>query len=267
MTPLAQQYFKQLLLPAHERPDDPMLMPLDDLHCFEVSSLWKPVCDTIDNHTIQQTIMALPGPHILPSPTTWLEFDPYGDGQRHAWLVVELDESWYLFGVTGSLKSWPVVRAIPPIIDGHQWQFMTQDNPKLSTMMTFSMFAEALFMIEILVTPSLVVKVPHDPHAGFARNFRNMPGGYPLHAWHEVLINPDAVKEVSDAQGRISGKKCLHFVHGHRRTLGDGRTVAVKAHWRGDPQIGLMRTKYRSAPIIRATQSIGAKPKKKWRYR
>lgn len=257
MTPLAHKYFKQLTMPVADRADDPygILIPHVEMHCFEVSAIRQPISDSLDNHTYNETLFALPGPHLLPAPATWLEFSG-PDGERVGYFILEMDDGWMMSIVNKSLTAHPIIAAVPPLEDGDRWSFLGKDNPPLDNDTALSLFTEALFLIDVIVTPSLVLKVPRDPHAGFARAFRNLPGGYPLHAWHEVLINPEAMKVVSDGKGKFSAKKCLHYCHGHRRNLSEGRVVAVKPHFRGDPALGMMRTKYRAAPIRRAAKAL-----------
>ncbi len=40
--------------------------------------------------------------------------------------------------------------------------------------------------------------------------------------------------------GKDGSPKRFHFVRGHVRRLSEIRVIPVKAHWKGDPRLGLM---------------------------
>lgn len=105
----------------------------------------------------------------------------------------------------------------------------------------------ALLELDILNEPSLVIMHEHAPHKGLQKKLtRSADGHYPLKAWHEVRIRPGA-PIVEDGVGHLTGRKCLHFVRSHRRLYRayGGKEAVVKAHWRGDPALGIQRTRYK----------------------
>jgi hypothetical protein len=107
--------------------------------------------------------------------------------------------------------------------------------------------AMAMLALDIIGQPTLCHLKVHQPHRGLERALRRGGvGKYPLLAWHEVVIKPqDRPLTQREIEGHLTGRKCLHFVRGHRRRYRDGRETRVTHHWRGDPALGIARTRYR----------------------
>lgn len=99
--------------------------------------------------------------------------------------------------------------------------------------------------LDLINTPGLVGLKQRDPHRGLARRL-NAIGSYPLRAWSEVVLKAET--RVAEPGERLSGAtyhKCLHFVRSHLRHYQDGHVTVIPAHWRGDPALGIKRTRYR----------------------
>jgi hypothetical protein len=45
-------------------------------------------------------------------------------------------------------------------------------------------------------------------------------------------------------EAHYTGEKCLHFCRSHLRVR-NGRLEQVKAHWRGNPSLGIKQTRYK----------------------
>lgn len=109
--------------------------------------------------------------------------------------------------------------------------------------------AMCVLTIDLINTPGLIGLRQHDPHRGLARKLAALRGGsYPLQAWSEVVLKHQT--QIAEPGERLSGAtfhKCLHFVRSHLRHYRDGRVTVIPAHWRGDPALGIKRTRYRMA--------------------
>lgn len=108
----------------------------------------------------------------------------------------------------------------------------------------------AVLTIDLLNTPGLVGLRTRRAHPRLARDLGRIGvGRYPLQAWSEVVLKAET--RIADPAERTTGEtyhKCLHFVRSHlRRYRRDGRVVVIPAHWRGDPALGIKRTRYRFA--------------------
>jgi hypothetical protein len=107
----------------------------------------------------------------------------------------------------------------------------------------------SLLVLDLINTPGLIGLRQHDPHRGLARKLYAARGGsYPLQGWSEVVLKHQT--RIADPTERHTGTtfhKCLHFVRSHLRHFRDGRVIVIPAHWRGDPALGIKRTRYRLA--------------------
>lgn len=109
--------------------------------------------------------------------------------------------------------------------------------------------AFSVLALDLINTPGLVGLRQHDPHRGLARKlyaFRS--GSYPLRGWSEIVLKHQTrVIEDEERHTGATYHKCLHFVRSHLRHFRNGRVTVIPAHWRGDPALGIKRTRYRVA--------------------
>jgi hypothetical protein len=73
---------------------------------------------------------------------------------------------------------------------------------------------------------------------------RKAVGRYTFHPHHVVRLNVDRkTVRVGASDGGDGASRALHFVRAHLR-LWEGRYILVQPHWRGDPQIGIVKPGY-----------------------
>jgi hypothetical protein len=73
---------------------------------------------------------------------------------------------------------------------------------------------------------------------------KRMVGRFPLRAWTEIKLEVTPPKyDGTEHEAMLTGGKALHFCRAHLR-IRLGRVELVSAHWRGDPSLGLKRTRY-----------------------
>lgn len=102
--------------------------------------------------------------------------------------------------------------------------------------------------LDLINTPGIVGMKQHAPHRGLARKLSAAGvGRYPLQAWSEVTVKTHTVFDDGEYQSGDTFRKCLHFVRAHRRHYRSGHETIVRAHWRGDPALGIKRTRYKVA--------------------
>lgn len=101
--------------------------------------------------------------------------------------------------------------------------------------------------LDLINTPGLIGLRQHDPHRGLARKLGAVrSGSYPLRGWSEIVLKHQT--RIADPAEQNTGPafhKCLHFVRSHERHYRDGCVTIIPAHWRGDPALGIKRTRYR----------------------
>lgn len=107
----------------------------------------------------------------------------------------------------------------------------------------------SVLLLNLINTPGLLGLKQRDIHKALARKlYAARVGKYPLRGWSEVVLKHET--KVYDGEERLSGTsyhKCLHFVRSHLRHYRDGSTTLIPAHWRGDPALGIKRTRYKVA--------------------
>lgn len=100
--------------------------------------------------------------------------------------------------------------------------------------------------LDLINTPGLIGLRQHDPHRGLARRLAAYrSGSYPLRGWSEVVLKHQTrFAEAGEHHTGATFHKCLHFVRSHLRHYRDGKVTVIPAHWRGDPALGIKRTRY-----------------------
>lgn len=118
-----------------------------------------------------------------------------------------------------------------------------------TTQMCNRFLGMCILTLDLINTPGLIGLRQHDPHRGLARKLASLRGGsYPLHSWSEVVLKHETRRaEPGEQMTGATYHKCLHFVRSHLRHYQDGRVITIPAHWRGDPALGIKRTRYRLA--------------------
>lgn len=106
--------------------------------------------------------------------------------------------------------------------------------------------AFGVLALDLINTPGLVGLRQHDPHRGLARKlYAARIGSYPLRGWSEIVLKHETrVAEEAERHTGATLHKCLHFVRSHLRHYRDGKVTVIPAHWRGDPALGIKRTRY-----------------------
>lgn len=103
--------------------------------------------------------------------------------------------------------------------------------------------------LALINTPRLIGRKQHMPHRGLERKLANADsiiGKFPLHAWTEIQLSVADIgtrADGSEHEAHYTGEKCLHFCRAHLRVR-NGRLERVTAHWRGNPALGIKRSRY-----------------------
>jgi len=82
---------------------------------------------------------------------------------------------------------------------------------------------------------------------GLAKSLRAAGVPYPLNAWSEILLKIMPPKDDSDHPAReayLTGERAYHYCRTHLR-IRNGRLELVQGHWRGNPDLGVKRARYR----------------------
>lgn len=90
-----------------------------------------------------------------------------------------------------------------------------------------------------IVNAPYAIKADVQPvHKAQAREARQR--GFELKPHHVVTIHKTAPPRGLGGTDGHGAAKAFHFVRGHLRRLGGGKLTSVKAHFRGDPRLGIL---------------------------
>lgn len=237
MTPLAQRFVRQMI----GDPSDAILPDLGneiplllEAHCFEISAIYPAVIDLLADPKFSPDDLTS---SFLPAPKTWIEW-LHDDGVRHGLLLIEepnRGERAFTFLVANSnegMARW-----------SQSW------DTRMHSVFVVRFIATVLAMIN---TPKIIGRRQHMPHRGLEKRLlarRPNIGKFPLQAWTEILLHVSPPKDASAAEpieAHLTGSKALHFCRAHLR-IRLGQLERVRAHWRGDPSLGIKRSRYKVA--------------------
>jgi hypothetical protein len=332
MTPLAMRVAHELTLPSAKRAmvDLGGVVNLinQDLHCFDVTAIAKPVHDAMDEANVWPDVLTMLPRMFLPSPTTWLEMNIAG--RRVAWVLESAGDEWFKLSLVcddPDLYSVPVCnfRGCSILENAERIEVADTINPKLkeeyrrgesigemsvlhsvATKEGFVLdehggslsgatakvarlrgtldnsvnrvakveldlarltsardilrggdgeipkwqnhgIAFCTLALDLINTPGLIGLRQHDPHRGLAKRLATA-GSYPLQGWSEITLKHQTkLAGPCEQPTGTTFHKCLHFVRSHLRHYQSGKVTVIPAHWRGDPALGIKRTRYRLA--------------------
>jgi hypothetical protein len=107
--------------------------------------------------------------------------------------------------------------------------------------------------LALINTPRIIGRRQHMPHERVEREklkALGLVGKFPLHAWTEIVLKvapPDDRTGEPSTEGHLTGERCLHFVRTFLRVR-MGQLEYVESHWRGNPALGMKRSRYRLEP-------------------
>jgi len=103
-------------------------------------------------------------------------------------------------------------------------------------------------MLSIINSPKIIERSTHKPSSGLQKRLnRKASKPFELLPWHEILLDvqppPDGEGHTGNGE-RLTGPKALHFCRSFIR-IRLGKLERVRAHWRGDPSLGVSQASYR----------------------
>lgn len=250
MTPLAHQIASDLTRPVKDREHPDWVHDLvRDVHCFEVTEVMDLVNELFmatwdEPSTLEFCNQQMQ--NFLPAPFTWIE---WCKKTRDAVLITDDGRLTLIERMTDGYMAVNDCR--------YEWAddglrlFMNEDAKahieQDKIIYTLRWVRAALAIIN---SPRLIGRKQHMPHRGLERKLvrsQKLVGKFPLHAWTELKLSVSDIGKRDDGteyEAHYTGEKCLHFCRSHLR-IRNGRLERVKAHWRGNPALGIKQTRYR----------------------
>lgn len=263
MTPLAHRLAKNAI--NHPKPGwDKDLKKsvrwlLEDTHFFECTAITKSsvLGDMAGVLRDVETVGGYTAPYrFLPANKTWLEIAD-DEGGRFALFCVTDDgaEDAVVFRVQEETE---VVRttALGRLFfeDGRVEIITSESDPdhikqsKRANPGPYAQLARDAIRLCVLINlPHVLRRKQNIAHKGAARKLGLAVGRFPLHGWTELSLDVHLAPKKDDGavhEAGFTGGKCLHFCRAHLR-LQNEKLVVVKSHWRGDPALGIKRTRYK----------------------
>lgn len=235
-----------------------------DVHCFDVTEIRTVAVDLAGN---VGRIIGSPETTFLPAQKTWIEYtspptaydlstwcdpraaiDPNGKVSRTGWLLEQSSKSRSIISITEAFQQGDFFGSTmrsPDCLDletgrnefGRQLDAFGPDN----MLIAFLLFIN---------TPKVIGRQQHMPHRGLEKSLlrdRKLIGHFPLHAWTEIKLHigvPVDMQSEVGGEAHLTGNKALHFCRAHLRVR-LGRLEFVRSHWRGDPALGIKRSRYK----------------------
>lgn len=253
MTPLAQKVARELTIPSSKRTlkdKGRVLDQIPDVHCFQISDAVRDMAYEMVP-AIRRHIRSVCERTFLPAPSTWIEFQDHvagrvgllldnTDGDRA--LVRMVTERGFKSGVLGDI---PIGHS-DVLPDGSFVRVLghTDADKDYSIFMLL-----AWAMLAFINFPKVINRRQHAPHKGLARDLGRtlrVSRGYPLHAWSEIVLEVGPPIDMAADKPRrawLTGARAQHFVRAHLR-IRRGQLEFVSAHHRGDPALGIKRSRY-----------------------
>ncbi|WP_217577337.1 hypothetical protein [Mesorhizobium sp. GbtcB19] len=254
MTPLALQILNDLCLPLRSRqmqdPDN-VLRHMPAAKCFECSALGDFMTSLARENPDPDPLYEA-GRIFAPAPVTFLEMK---STNRFGVLLLEKsDGSMELHAATDAMLGFLFIGVLKSSRQqGNVW--FTQPSQTNVAMRDALLIAiGVVYQLFLINTPKLLGNITRLPHAGLQKKLaraQGMTGKFPLFAWTEITLwaTPDGSKanaENAEIEAHLSGRKCLHFVRAFLRWR-MGRPEIVSSHWKGDPSLGMRRSRYKMA--------------------
>lgn len=258
MTPLAHKIMLDQCQRVKDRKfnDQAGLLPqMRDLHCFEITEVAPSAFDIGKYSWLNCEFVETQ--RFQPAPRTWIEWKDPGGSRIGALLHQTADgkfkwteamDSHGHFMSTVCMTFDPEAKsgssAIQVKLPSGQAERNAPDSVRKNLAGTGAVIIGALAMIN---TPRIIGRVQHMPHRGLERALlknQKLVGKFPLHAWTEIKLHVTPPEEAEgEHEAHLTGERALHFCRAHLR-IRLGRLEFVKAHWRGNPAIGIKQSRY-----------------------
>lgn len=256
MTPMAQMIMR-LSMDPRARSGAPRMVKQfynGDIHCFEVTEVAELAGELFSADKIMLAAEQL---CFLPAPKTWIEYRCAFDtppARRVGYLIEEAQDqtaivTYAMLCADGDIRCQEQSFRLPLINHPAVGCVCPELGSTIFDKQVISHHGfEVVAFLAMINTPKVIGRRQHMPHAGLQRAIarsHGMAGKFPLRAWTEIKLEvglPRSDGELHEA--RLSGHKALHFCRAHLRVR-RGRVEFVTAHWRGDPALGIKRSRYR----------------------
>jgi hypothetical protein len=251
MTPLAREYLE---VGERLQTNKWFYNTLSKARCYDFTALRELIKETMDALGDKQNRLSMQMEHggllLIPDKIVWLEVNKREDGSRLPGrsgillqqLIKDGKEAILCFALKSNGDQ--LARSCLSLFDT---SFMVgpldpNDIDCFDQRIIAGVGLQAAASLIILNAPYGIDKTEYAPHKGFARKLRKQgllaPKPYTI-----ISLSKSAPAHLTGAG--TGHHKAFHFVRSHLRHYNNGLTSKVKAHWRGDPALGILKTDYK----------------------
>jgi hypothetical protein len=273
VTPLAHHLVASALNNSLGEYNNTVRSHLNGIRCFEVTDIFN-ACEELDKQINGPSRDELYyNTSFLPHPKTWLEWiepkgrgrvglllthvpaivgpqDLDGAGQPSAWAEVRIfKKGGFSVAPQGFFPLYDTDYERPEDFpDMGMWYSCGEKEDQINQNTALGKIVR--LAVTLINSPHVVIMRERRCKKEFARKVARVIPNFPVHSWHEVRLHVRKPREVDDGQPHqdiITGQRALHYVRKFMR-IRLGRLEHVRAHWRGNPDIGVHHSDYRVSP-------------------
>lgn len=221
--------------------------------CFDVTPVSKllqltaaDLRERTTEHASDAPLMEHGGLLFMPAEIAWIE-QVGTDGRRVGALVEQVDEQ--IGYVSFGYDLVPFIAGFMELKDdGEHFSCHLDTRWASGGLMAHNTSAVAAGWVSsallLINAPRGVERATSSPHKGLVREVRRSLGIGALQPSHTIKLST-AAGDVGEGGTGHGSPKMFHFCRSHVRRLAGGRTTRVRAHWRGDPSLGIADGNYR----------------------
>jgi hypothetical protein len=245
MTPFARDILSRKTLPKEYREALELSVCFDMSH---VADLTYEIKHTFEDNWNEFHLHG--GLAVMPNDACWFEIRDKANDAKYGWLclvtVINKDEISITVRtfeeISGGYESISGIIHVKDdfvkILKHAGTKFPLTDNTDVQY---YSLSSVIAFMLIINAPYGIKHETP-PRHKGHLREARRQ--GFELLPHHIIKLDRSAPPKEYEAKGKQGSPKAFHFVRSHLRHYTNGDKTVVKAHWRGDPRLGIHRASY-----------------------
>lgn len=217
------------------------------LKCFDITAVQSVIGETADElrKALKENWISHGGLLFLPAKDTWIE---YNNGSGNVGFLLKAGEDGIDFSVLSKRETLRSINGLSGkiIISGDLFQVGANKGLDLTTRNTLAISGLIIVAALLLINaPRGVDRKKVSSNYTLASQLKKLRRGPLLQEGYTITLSTIP----GDVSGRIGhvnqSPRMFHFCRSHVRNLSEGKTTVVKAHWRGDPSLGIKKGDYK----------------------
>lgn len=262
MTPIAHRIIKDSLRPKGTRKysgKGPERLGLfdKDLHFFECSAV-RQEAYSLGRDLAMRRPSGAEQLAFLPSKRTWIEAITGEHEGRRAYLLDTIDATSatmrFVYTSPDDSLHYSDTLLNLPLFGGPElpnnygnYDILTTLKDPTDSQVFFQTAWTIYAYLAMINTPRIFSREEHTPHRGLERQLKAASNSraFELQNWTEIKLSvlPPKAHESDPEESLLTGKRAQHFVRSHLR-IRLGKLELVSPHWRGDPALGIVQSRY-----------------------